>query len=320
VFCDVNMPGESGLELVRSAVGLDSELVVIMLTGIDDPAVAEEALAIGAHSYVVKPIEPNEALINVASGLRRRALEIERRAYVRELEAKVLTRTSALRDALARLEQTEASARHAERDTVARLVTALSLRSEETGAHIRRVGRYSQLLARIRGVNTWSEEQIRLAAMLHDVGKIGIPDAILLKPGPLTDEEFAIIKRHPSLGSSLLAQGDSPVLRLGAEIALTHHERWDGLGYPRGLAGEEIPIFGRIVAVADAFDAMTSERVYQAAMTLDEAIAEIQAERARQFDPGLVDLLVASIDDLAAIRARNPEAPAPERRDPPVTS
>jgi putative two-component system response regulator len=180
------MPGESGLELVRSAIAGDSNVVVIMLTGVDDPVVAEQALAIGAHGYLVKPIAPNEALINVVSGLRRRALELERRAYVRELEAKVLTRTSALRDALHRLEQTEASARHAERDTIAPLVTALSLRSEETGAHIRRVGRYSQLLARKGGVNSCSPEQIRLAAMLHDVGKIGIPDAILLKPGPLT--------------------------------------------------------------------------------------------------------------------------------------
>jgi putative two-component system response regulator len=307
VFCDVNMPGESGLELVRSVAGGESEVVVIMLTGVDDPAVAEQALAIGAHGYLVKPIAPNEALINVASGLRRRTLELERRAYVRELEAKVLTRTSALRDALERLEQTEASARHAERETVDRLVTALSLRSEETGAHIRRVGCYSELLARKGRVNSWSEEQIRLAAMLHDVGKIGIPDAILLKPGPLTDEEFAIIKRHPALGSSLLAKGSSPVLRLAAEIAMTHHERWDGRGYPRGLANGDIPIFGRIAAIADVFDALTSDRVYRRALPLTDAIALIQAERGGHFDPTLVELFVSSIDEFVAIRGDHPE-------------
>jgi putative two-component system response regulator len=309
VFCDVNMPGESGLELVRDAAAEDADIVVIMLTGVDDPAVAEEALAIGAHGYLVKPIAPNEALINVVSGLRRRALELERREYLRELEAKILKRTSALRDALQRLEQTEATARHAERDTVDRLVTALSLRSEETGGHIQRVGRYSQLLARKSSVNGFSEEQICLAAMLHDVGKIGIPDAILLKPGPLTDEEFAIIKRHPALGSSLLAEGESPLLRLAAEIAMTHHERWDGGGYPSGLAGDQIPMFGRIAAIADVFDALTSDRVYRRAMPLADALAQIQAERGRQFDPRLVDVLLSSVDELVAIRVDHPEAP-----------
>jgi cyclic di-GMP phosphodiesterase len=310
IFCDVNMPGESGLELVRSAVAGDGEIVVIMLTGVDDPAVAAEALAIGAHGYLVKPIAPNEALINVVSGLRRRALELERKEYVRELEAKILTRTSALRDALQRLEQTEASARHAERETVDRLVTALSLRSEETGSHIRRMGYYSQLLARRSRANSWSEEQIRLAAMLHDVGKIGIPDAILLKAGPLTEEEFTIIKRHPALGSSLLSAGESAALRLGSDIAMTHHERWDGRGYPRGLAGDSIPIFGRIAAVADAFDAMTSDRVYRSAMPIGAALSELQTERGRQFDPRLVDVFVSSMDELAAIRGDHPESPA----------
>jgi putative two-component system response regulator len=316
VFCDVNMPGESGLELVRSVAGADGDIVVIMLTGVDDPGVASEALALGAHGYLVKPIAPNEALINVVSGLRRRALELERKAYVRELEAKILTRTSSLRDALQRLERTEATARHAERDTVDRLVTALSLRSEETGAHIQRVGSYSQMLAHKSSVNGWSQEEIRLAAMLHDVGKIGIPDAILLKAGPLTDDEFSIIKRHPALGNLLLAAGESPVLRLGAEIALTHHERWDGHGYPHGLAAESIPVFGRIAAIADSFDAMTSDRVYRPAMPIGDALSEIRAQRGRQFDPHLVDVFVSSMDELVAIRSDHPEAPAAAPPDP----
>jgi putative two-component system response regulator len=281
-----------------------------MLTGVDDPAVAEEALAIGAHGYLVKPIAPNEALINVVSGLRRRALELERREYLRELEAKILTRTSALREALQRLEETEATARHAERDTVDRLVTALSLRSEETGDHIQRVGLYSQLLARRSSVNGFSEDQICLGAMLHDVGKIGIPDAILLKPGPLTDDEFAIIKRHPALGRALLAEGESPVLRLGAEIAMTHHERWDGRGYPRGLAGDEIPIFGRIAAIADVFDALTSDRVYRRAMPISDAIALLRAERGGHFDPQLIDLFISSVDELDAVRGDHPDTDA----------
>jgi len=307
VFCDINMPGESGLELVRTIAGDGSDTAVIMLSGIDDPAVAREALMIGAHGYLVKPISPNEALIAVASALRRRELELERRAYVRELESKVLTRTSALRDALQRLERTQASARYADRDAVARLVTALTLRSEETGAHIQRVGLYSQLLARRSGVNSRSEEEIRFATMLHDVGKIGIPDSILLKPGPLTASEFEIIKRHPALGSSLLAQGESAVLRLGAEVALAHHERWDGEGYPLGISGAAIPVCGRVAAIADVFDALTSDRVYRAAMPIGDALELMHTERGRHFDPGLVDVFVSSAHELAAIRSAHPD-------------
>ena len=310
LLCDINMPGGSGLQLVRTITAERSDTAVVMLTGVDDPAVANEALAIGAYGYLVKPIEPNEILINVASGLRRRELEIGRRQYVSELESKILRRGAALRGALDRLERIEANARHAERDAVDRLVTALTLRSEETGAHIRRVGHYSALLARSSGLNGNAEEEIRLAAMLHDVGKIGVPDAILLKTGPLDEEEHAIIKRHPEMGSSLLADGDSPVLRLGAQIALTHHERWDGHGYPRGLADGDIPTAGRIAGIADVFDAMTSKRVYRPALPVTDAIEHMQSERARHFDPQLLDLFIRSIDDIETIRAAYPDTPA----------
>ena len=146
--------------------------------------------------------------------------------------------------------------------------------------------------------------------MLHDVGKIGVPDAILLKTGPLDEEEHAIIKRHPEMGSSLLADGDSPVLRLGAQIALTHHERWDGHGYPRGLADGDIPTAGRIAGIADVFDAMTSKRVYRPALPVTDAIEHMQSERARHFDPQLLDLFIRSIDDIETIRAAYPDTPA----------
>jgi putative two-component system response regulator len=309
VLCDINMPGGSGLELVRALTD-ELDTAVVMVTGVDDPEVAQAALAIGAYGYLVKPIGANTLLISVASALRRRDLEIARRAYVTELETKVFGRSAALRAALERLEQFEEHARHAERDAVDRLVVALTLRSEETGAHIRRVALYSGLLARVSGVDASHEEQIRLAAMLHDVGKIGVPDAILLKEGPLNDGEREIIERHAVLGRFLLANGDSAVLALGAEIAFTHHERWDGAGYPRGLVDDQIPLSGRITGIADVFDALTSDRVYRPALPIETAIEQMRAERDRHFDPELLDLFLGSVDEIEAIRAAHPDRTA----------
>ena len=313
-LCDVNMPGGSGLELVRSVATDDSDTAVVMLTGVDDPEVANEALAIGAYGYLVKPMGGNEALINVSSSLRRRELELARREHVAELESKIISRSAALQQALAQLELTAATAIDAQRDAADRLVSALTIRSEETGAHIQRVGRFSAMLARKSGVRLWSEEEVCLAAMLHDVGKIGIPDAILLKPGPLAADEFEIIKRHPVLGNRLLANGTAPALILGAQIALAHHERWDGAGYPHGLAGDEIPVAGRIAAIGDVFDALTSNRVYRPAIPFDDAVAHMRDERGRHFDPDLLDLFLSAPDELRAIRAAHPDAaPIPAR-------
>lgn len=302
LLCDINLRGESGLDLVRQAASELPDTAVVMVTGVDDPEVADEAVRIGASGYLVKPFGPNELLINVLMALHRRNLERERRSYLTELETKILRRSSALQQAVRHLERAEASTRLAERETVDRLIVALTLRSEETGAHIQRMSRYGALLAAKRGIEEWSYDEFRIAAMLHDVGKIGVPDTILLKPGKLSEREYDIIKRHPDLGAALLSDGQSRILLLGAQIALTHHERWDGRGYPNGLAGEAIPLEGRIGAVADAFDAMTSHRVYQAAMSPERAVEILHAERGRQFDPGIVDLFLESLDEVLAIR------------------
>lgn len=307
VLCDIHMPGGSGLELVRSVARQRPQTAVIMLSGIDDPAVAEQALDVGAYGYLVKPAERNEIVIAVASGLRRRELELAQNDYVRELEGKLLSRSAALREAFDRLEQSETHARASEREIVDRLVTALSLRSEETGAHIRRVGAYSGMLATASGETAARPEEIRLAAMLHDIGKIGVPDTILLKPGALSDDEFEVMKRHTVLGAEMLADGHSPVIKLGAEIALTHHERWDGTGYPTGVSGKEIPLPGRITAVADVFDALTSDRVYREAWPIERAVDQMSQDRARHFDPDILDLFVASVDDVHEIRATYPD-------------
>jgi putative two-component system response regulator len=312
VLCDINMGGESGLDLVREVAADLPDTAVVMVTGVDDPEVAREAIAMGAAGYLLKPFVPNEILINVASGLRRRDLERARRSHLEELEAKILSRGAALQQVFKQLDEVEAGVHLYEQETITHLVTALTLRSEETGSHLQRMSRYAAALAVRRGIEAWSEDEFRVAAMLHDVGKIGVPDSVLLKPGPLNDDEFAAIRRHPDLGAGLIAGSLSRVLQLGARIALTHHERWDGTGYPGGLAGEAIPIEGRIAAVADVFDALTSDRVYRRALPADEAVAMMVEQRGRQFDPELVDLFESSVEDLLAIRAAHADPP-PDR-------
>jgi putative two-component system response regulator len=307
VLCDIALPGETGLALVRQVAAELPDTAIIMVSGAGEPAQADEALALGACGYLVKPIRPNELVINVAAGLRLRDLERSWRRHSEELESKVLLRTVALHDTVQQLEQSQETAGLALRETADRLVTALTLRSEETGEHIQRMSRYGAKLAIASGVDRWSEDEIRVGMMLHDVGKIGVPDAILLKPGVLTNDEYEIIKRHPAMGAELLGDGRSEVLSLGAQIALSHHERWDGTGYPGRLAGEAIPIPGRIAAIADVFDALTSDRVYHAARPVEQALEIMAGERARHFDPDLLDVFQGSIDDMLAIREAHPD-------------
>ena len=198
------------------------------------------------------------------------------------LEDEVETSTSELKRALSELEIAQA-------ETVQRLSMAVEFRDEDTGAHIERIGRFSVLLAEHIGMDADFCERLRHAAPLHDVGKVAIPDAILLKPGPLTPEERAIVETHAEEGHRLVRGSSSSILDMAATIALSHQEKWDGSGYPRGLKGEAIPIEGRIVAVADVFDALTSDRVYRKAFSVDEAIEMMREQRGRHFDPVLLD-------------------------------
>ena len=172
-------------------------------------------------------------------------------------------------------------------EVVRRLARAAEWRDEDTGAHVERIGILCERLALAAGFSATDAETLRHAAVLHDVGKIGVPDRVLLKPGRLDEEEWEIMKTHAEIGASMLAGSPSPLVQLGEEIARTHHERWDGSGYPAGLRGEEIPLAGRICAICDVFDALRSRRPYKDAWTLDEAIAEIARQRGRHFDPAL---------------------------------
>jgi PAS domain S-box-containing protein len=202
-----------------------------------------------------------------------------------ELEARVAART-------ADLEAANAALRRAQEETIDRLARAGEFRDDDTGLHTRRVGRTAALLARELGLPTAEALRVGQAAVLHDVGKVGIPDAILLKPGRLTDEELAHVRQHTAHGAAILGGSEHDLLQLAEVIAVSHHERWDGTGYPTGLAGEAIPLVGRIVAVADVLDALTHARPYKAAWPLERALAEIEAQAGRQFDPRVVVALL----------------------------
>jgi putative two-component system response regulator len=303
LLCDITLPGESGLELVRELNRNIADVAVVMVTGEDDPSIAGIAISLGVYGYLVKPFTPNEILIQIDSALRRRALERVRRFHVEELESKVLERSTSLHAVIGRLEHADDEVGIAHREMADRLTAALSLRDEETGRHIERVGRYAVTLSLRAGLSGWPDDELLVAAMLHDIGKIAVPDLVLLKPGPLSPSELVVMRKHTEAGHRLLDGATARMLRLGASVAYTHHERWDGRGYPRGLSGADIPIEGRLVALADAFDAMTSDRVYRPALPVAEALAIVRAQRGRQFDPVLADVLLASVDELLAIRA-----------------
>jgi putative two-component system response regulator len=290
ILCDVKLPGESGLELVHDVVGGRTDIAVLMVSGADDPRLAETALALGAYGYIVKPFRDSEVNIGIANALRRRRLEIENKAHHERLEQLVAERTAELdrsRD-----------------ETIHRLAAAAELRDNETGQHIQRVSRYSELIARRLALPYDQCELIRIASPLHDIGKIGIPDDILRNPGPLSAAERRVVETHTELGHSILSGSSEPLLQLGAKIAWTHHERFDGAGYPCGLAGDAIPQAGRIVAVADVFDALVSDRVYRLALPDDEVVAAMRAERGGHFDPEVLDALLTAIPMALSIRDR----------------
>jgi putative two-component system response regulator len=304
LLCDIEMPGESGLELLPTLVADFPDLAVIMTTGLDDPAYAETAFATGAYGYLIKPFTPNEVVIALDGALRRRQLEMDRSSQARSRERELL-RMRTLRGVLSVIE--DGTSESGEEANMERLARAVSLRDEETGGHIQRMSRYSALVGRAMGFSDASAEELRLAAALHDVGKIGVPDTILLKPGSLSNDEYATMQRHALIGYQLLAGSSSSLLDDAAVIALGHHEWWDGNGYPRGLMGEEIPLGARIAAVADVFDALTSNRVYRPGVSIDEALVVMTELRGRQFEPALFDTLVASMGEVADIRAAYPE-------------
>jgi putative two-component system response regulator len=300
LLADVNLPGESGLQFVQHVLGEFPQTAAVMVTGMDDPALANRAIEIGTYGYIMKPFTANELLIGVKNALSRRRLEVENNAQRETLEQIVLARTAALERSAKRLKLSR-------EETVRRLSRAVEYRDEETGGHTERMSAYCGMLAGKLGLDV---ESIRIASPMHDVGKVALPDHILLRPGALTAEERQEMERHTWIGHQILSGSGSALLELGATIALTHHEKWDGTGYPRRLAGNAIPLEGQVAAVADVFDALTSDRPYRQAFPIGQAVEIMRGERGGQFDPRLVDLFLENVDEVTELRERYTPAPA----------
>jgi putative two-component system response regulator len=283
LFLDLQMPAPDGfalMELLADEIHGATRLPVLVLTADITQDVKKRALASGARDFLTKPFDPTEVELRLRNLLETRRLQLELQSHNETLERRVQERTRDLD--MARLE------------TLERLALAGEYRDDNTHEHAQRVGRSAARLADALGRAAYEVELFRRAAPLHDIGKIGVPDAILLKPGKLDRREFDLMKSHAGIGHQILSGSGSRVLRMSAEIALTHHERWDGSGYPAGLKGEEIPLSGRITAVADVFDALMHQRPYKEAWPLDAALAEIRHEAGRHFDPAVVEVFEAS--------------------------
>jgi putative two-component system response regulator len=302
VLLDVNMPGESGMELLSHIRWSHPATAVVMITGEDNPQLAMTAIEHGAYGYMVKPLRSGELLINVANALHRRWHERESQRLMHGLEDTVDDRSQKLKAALEDLRLSESKVLVAQAETIRRLARVVEFRDDETGHHVQRMSFYCEILARQLGLSEHHCELVRLSSQLHDVGKVAIHDSILCKPGRLTAPEQDAMVTHAEIGYQMLAGSTSEVVQMGATIARTHHEHWDGNGYPGGLVGEEIPLEGRIAAVADVFDALTSDRVYRPAFPARLAVDKMQAERASHFDPELLDAFMAALPEVEVIR------------------
>ncbi|MGH2828775.1 MAG: HD domain-containing phosphohydrolase [Actinomycetota bacterium] len=288
IMLDLHMPHLDGfgvLERLREISKGELYLPIIVLTADISQEARMRALQLGAKDFLVKPFDAAEVGLRIENLLEIRRLHQRLSDRNRDLEMRVIERTTQLEQA------------HIE--ILERLAAAAEFRDDNTGEHVGRVAERSALLAHRLGLGYESVDLIRRASTLHDVGKIGVPDAILLKPGRLTADEFDVVKRHTTIGAKILGRSDALLLRSAEEIAFTHHERWDGSGYPSGLAMDDIPISGRIVMVADVFDALTHDRPYKSAWSFHDAVAEIEIQAGRQFDPAVVGAFLDSMGTAA---------------------
>ena len=290
ILLDMEMPVMNGVEVMRrlKSVLQGAFMPVIVLTAHEGAAVRMQALKEGARDYISKPVMEEEFAHRIHNHLEARMLYRERELQNVVLEQKVAERTAELKET-----QTE---------ILRRLAKAGEYRDTDTGNHVQRVASGCRELARAAGLDEHTAELIYMASPLHDIGKIGIPDSILLKKGRLTDAEMAIMRRHVEYGGDLLDKHPAPVLRMARAIALNHHEKWDGSGYPLKIAGEAIPIEGRIVAICDVFDALTSVRPYKVAWSVRDAMALLQRDAGTHFDPRLVELFLGIMPAIQQIR------------------
>lgn len=292
VLLDYMMPVMDGLEFLAKFRAIEGykDIPVIVVTADTESEVRQKALELGAHDFLNKPIDKMELLARVKNLL-----------MLRETQHALSDRADWL---ACEVKKATADLRAREKEMVLRLSKAAEHRDPETGQHLLRMANYSKLIARELGLSETEQELILEAAPMHDIGKVATPDAILLKQGKLTDEEFVIMKQHSITGYSILSGSDSLLIRTAATMALSHHEKFDGSGYPNGLKGDAIPIYGRIVAVADVFDALTSARPYKKAWTIEAATKFLRDQSLSHFDPQCVNAFFRAWDEILEIHAR----------------
>jgi putative two-component system response regulator len=305
VLLDLHMPEMSGFDVLRALpdiVDKSTFLPVLVLTADATRGAKETALGLGAKDFLTKPFDNVEVVLRVGNLLQTRLLHLELAGHNHRLEDEVYKRTAELSRAVDRLEEAQGSLQASREETITKLATAAEFRDEETAEHIHRMSRYCGLLAHRAGLSEDRCELIRLASEMHDIGKIGVPDRILLKPDRLSHAERGQMERHAEIGYQILKDSDSELLQLAATIALAHHERVDGSGYPRGLGGADISFEARIAAIADVFDALTTDRVYREALGVGDSLELMHEGRGTHFDAEVLDLFVDSIDDVLLIR------------------
>ncbi len=295
VLLDLSMPHLDGFAVMAQIreVEANSFAPILVLTAETDPEVRLRALTSGARDFLNKPFDKTETLARLQNVIEVRQLHNTVRRQNEELEEKVRARTQELSDT--------------QMEIIHRLGHAAEYKDNETGFHLIRMSLYAAALARQMGLPVADVEIIERASPMHDIGKIGIPDRILLKPGKLDADEWQVMMSHAAIGADLLSGSQSPLVQMAATIAISHHEKWDGSGYPRGLSGESIPLVGRICAICDVFDALTTARPYKPAWTVDAALAEITRGDGRHFDPTVVATFLTTLPEILAIRHRYQE-------------
>lgn len=304
VLLDVSMPDMDGYEVARLIRQRPDvyDLPIIMVTALSSREDRLEAVRSGASDFITKPVDKIELAARTASLLKIKRAQDAIKRHERELEAEVARQTARLQQALKLLEAAALEAQQAALETVRRLAIAAEYRDEDTAAHLHRVSLYSAMIGRLLGLPGEQLDLLFHAAPMHDVGKIGIPDAILLSTASLSPKERAIMEQHTILGARILTGSTSPLLQAGETIALAHHEKWDGTGYPHGLSGEDIPLFARICAIGDVFDALTTPRPYKPAYSNETAFQILREGRGTHFDPRLLDLFLGHPEEIEAIQ------------------